>query len=243
MPGGFEDRRDEAAEFLHAHRLVEVAAQVFLESHGLQHVNAIAQRDFLIGVPEEAGIVEAGAQHAFVAVANQAVRISISVEHREKVRRQLSVGVFEREVLLVIAHDGDQNFGGQREKFGIEVAENYRGEFRKVDDGVEQRLVFAPARAWNGARRGIERFADALLAVGGADGDKTLREARDVVDGTVDRRPTPLDRMRWPSLVCCRRMPANSTGTTCSSSSETIQRTGRTKRSADLPRQYMLLAQ
>ena len=53
----------------------------------------------------------------------------------------------------------------------------------------------------------------------------------------------PGDRMRWPSLAWPARMPANSSGTTSPSSSETSQRTGRTKRSADLPRQYILLAQ
>ena len=30
-----------------------------------------------------------------------------------KCGEQLAVGVFEREVLLVVAHDGDQDFGGQ----------------------------------------------------------------------------------------------------------------------------------
>ncbi len=156
-------------EFLYPHGLVEVAAQILLEGHCLQHFDAIAQRDLLIGVPEEAGIVEAGAQDAFVAVANEAVGIAVGVEHGEKVRQQLPVGVLDREILLVIAHHGDEHFGGQREEFGIEAAENHRRTLREIDDRVEQRLVFAPARAGNGSRGGIERFADALLAVGGTD--------------------------------------------------------------------------
>ena len=105
--GGLEDRGDQAAEFLHAHRLVEVAAQVFLEGHGLEHLDAIAERDFLVGVPEETGIVEAGAEDTLVAVADEAVGIAVGVQDGEEVRRELAVGVFEREVLLVVAHDGD----------------------------------------------------------------------------------------------------------------------------------------
>ena len=62
--------RDQAAQFLHAKGLVEVAAQVFLEGDGLQHLHALAQRNFLVGLPEEARVVEAGAQHALVAVPN-----------------------------------------------------------------------------------------------------------------------------------------------------------------------------
>ena len=135
--------------FCTRHRLVEVAAKVFLEGDRLQHLDAVAQRDLLIGVPEEARVVEAGAQHALVAVADQAVGIAVGVQHGEEVRQQLAVGVFEREVLLVIAHHRDQHFVGQREKFGIEAAQNDGREFGQVDDGVEQRLVFAPARAGN----------------------------------------------------------------------------------------------
>ena len=71
---------------------------------------------------------------------NEAVGIAVGVQHREEVRRSLPFGVFQREVLLVIAHHRDQHFFGKREKFGIEAAENDRREFRQVHDRVEQGL-------------------------------------------------------------------------------------------------------
>jgi hypothetical protein len=40
------------------------------------------------------------------------------VEHGEKVRGQLAVGAFDGEVLLVVAHDGDQHFFGEIEILG-----------------------------------------------------------------------------------------------------------------------------
>ncbi len=119
-------------------------------------------------------------------MADEAVGIAVGVEDGEEVRRELAVGVFEREVLLVVAHDGDQDFGGQREILGIEAAENYRGTLGQVDNRVEQGLVFAPARAGNRAGGGVEGLADAVLALGGGGGDEVLRQRGGVVGGLVD---------------------------------------------------------
>ena len=234
---------DQAAQLLHAPGLVVVAAQVFLEGHRLQHLHALAQRDLLIGLPEEARVVEAGAQHALIAMTNEAVGIAVGVEHGEEMRQQLAVGIFQRKVFLVVAHHGDQNFIGKREKFGIEAAQNDRRKLRQVDDRVEQRLVFAPARAGDRSRRRVERLANALLALGRADDDGASGQR-----GGIIRRAARWSAVRTTecddlALVSPARMPANSSGTTSPSSSVTSQRSGRTKRSADLPRQYMLLAQ
>src|SRR5205085_9513292 len=46
-------------------------------------------------------IIEAGAQDAFVAVANKAVRIAGSIQHRKEMRGQLA-SVFDGKVLLVV---------------------------------------------------------------------------------------------------------------------------------------------
>ncbi len=182
--------RDFAAQPLHAQRFVEVAAQVFLEGDRLQHLDAVAQRNLLIGVPEEAGVVEAGAQHALVAVANQAIGIAAGVEHGEKMRQQLAVGIFQREIFLVIAHHRHQDFIGQRKVFRIEIAENDGRELRQVDDGVEQRLVFTPAGAGNGAGGNVEIFTDALLALGCAGDDRSLGQRGDVVRRHADGQRT-----------------------------------------------------
>ena len=161
-------RAELAAEVLGACGLVVVAAQLLLESDGLEHGHAILKRELLIGVPEEAGVVEAGAQHALIAVAHNGFALGIGnrVEHSKKVRRELSVGILNREVLLVVAHHGDQNFFGQREKFAIEVAEDDRRSFGEIDDGIEQSLIFSPARAGDLTHCGVEGFADLVLALG-----------------------------------------------------------------------------
>ena len=57
---------------------------------------------------------------------------------------------------------------GRVEKLGIEAAENDGRKFRQIDDGRNQRLVFAPARSGDGASRRVERFADHLLTLGRA---------------------------------------------------------------------------
>ena len=53
---------------LHAHRLVVVAAEIFLERNVAQQIDALAEGLLLVRLPEKARIVEAGAQNAFVAV-------------------------------------------------------------------------------------------------------------------------------------------------------------------------------
>ena len=139
--------RQPTAQPLHAQRLLVIAAQVFLEGHVLEPDRALAQGMLLIGLPEEARIVEAGTQHAFMSVANDALRIAIGVQHGEKMRQQLAARIFDGKIFLMIAHDRDQNFLGQFQKFGIEAAQNHRRPLGEVDDCIEQSLVFAPARA------------------------------------------------------------------------------------------------
>ena len=103
------------------------------------------------------------------------VRVGSRVEHRQEVGQQFPIRIFDGEIFLVVAHHRDQHFFGQIEKLGIEAAEDDGGKFRQIDDGRDQRLVFAPARAGDGASRRVERFANHLLALGGA---KNLRAAQ-----------------------------------------------------------------
>ena len=63
-------------------------------------------------------------KHSLVAVANDrhACGIDFSIQHGQKMRRQRVLLVFDREVLLVVAHHGDQNFFRQCQVFGLEVS-------------------------------------------------------------------------------------------------------------------------
>src|SRR5262249_60883841 len=51
-----------------------IAAEIPVKSDVHQHLAALDQRDLLIGVPEELRVVEAGAQHTLIAMANAPVR-------------------------------------------------------------------------------------------------------------------------------------------------------------------------
>ncbi len=104
--------------------LAEVAAKILLKGDRLELLKPPDERNLLIEVPEEAGIVEAGAQDSLVAMADdgQAFGIHFSIQHGQEMRRQRGLLVLDREVFLVVAHHGDQNFFRQRQVFGLEVA-------------------------------------------------------------------------------------------------------------------------
>ena len=95
---------------MHAQGLVVVAAQVLLKRHVLEQFHPLAQGNFLICLPEKSRIVEAGPQHAFVAVTNYALGVAIGIQHREKVGGQFAARILHRKILLVIAHDRNQHF-------------------------------------------------------------------------------------------------------------------------------------
>ena len=115
---------------------------------------------FLIGLPEKTGIVEAGAQHAFMPVTDDAGGIAVGVQHGQKVRREAAARVLDGKIFLMVAHDRDQNLFRQFEKLGVEGAENRRGPFGQVHYAVEQRFIFTPARARNGASGGVESLTN-----------------------------------------------------------------------------------
>src|ERR1700756_2802531 len=79
-------------------------------------------------------------------------------------RSQLPARVINRKIFLMITHDRDQHFFRQLQKLRIKIPQDYRGKFGEIDDGVEQGVVFAPARTWNCARGRVQRLADLLFS-------------------------------------------------------------------------------
>ena len=71
---------------------------------------------------------------------------------------------FDREVLLVVAHDGDEDLFGEFEVGGLEAAEEDVGPLGEVGDGVDEGLVLAPACAGDGAGDVVESLADFVAA-------------------------------------------------------------------------------
>ena len=173
-----------AAQFLHqrlhALGLFEIRAQLGLEGDVGEVRDAARERLFLIGLPEEAGVVEAGAQYAFVAAPHEAFGVGGDIHHRHEARRQLAVAVFHREVFLVVAHHRDQHFFRQRQELRVEAAGDGGGIFGDVDQRFEQRCVglhrdagqfaadfFAPLFG----RKDHVMVAQPLLVIGGGNGN------------------------------------------------------------------------
>jgi len=86
--------------------------------------------------------------------------VDLDVEDGEEVGQQLAVRAFDGEVLLVVSHDGDQHFFRQGQILGLEVAEDDAGPLGEVYDGLDERLVFTPARSGDGACHLVEGLAD-----------------------------------------------------------------------------------
>ena len=101
---------------------------------------------FLILIPEKSRIVEPRAQHPLVALPHQPVGIGIRIHHRDEVRRQLAVGIFHRQILLVMPHHGDQHFLRQVQITAIEAAKDRGRELGDVDQRVQQIGIRLAAR-------------------------------------------------------------------------------------------------
>src|SRR6266536_1264634 len=118
----------------------------------------------LVRLPEEARVVETGAQHALVTVPDQPLNIAIGIQYSKEVGKQFSIASLQCKIFLMVTHHSDQDLFRQFQILRIEVAENHRRPLREVYDRLKQGFVVAPARSANRARGGIKRFADFALA-------------------------------------------------------------------------------
>ena len=82
---------------------------------------------FLVLFPEEGGVVEARAQYALVAFADDAHILRAVVADADEVRHKLAVRAVDREVALVLRHREDEHLGGDVEEFLLKASvEGYR---------------------------------------------------------------------------------------------------------------------
>ncbi len=112
--------------------------------------------------------------------------VHLRVEHGQKVRGELAVRAFDGEVFLVVAHHRDQHLFRQGKVLGLEIAQHHGGPLGEMDDSLDERLIFTPARAGNGAGRGVESLADRMPALGHIGDDKCLAQRFGVVCSLVD---------------------------------------------------------
>ena len=117
-------------------------------------------------MPEETGIFQAGTQHAFPAVLDQAHVLGGDVEHGQEVRHQGAVGGFDAKALLMAFHAGEQHFAGHFQVGRIEVGQQGHGMFGQALHFVQQ-AVTPQHLAADGGSLGITTFHDDLAAVGG----------------------------------------------------------------------------
>ena len=64
----------------------------------------------LVSLPEEARIVETSPQYTLITMANQTVRIAISIQDSKEVRQQIAGCMLDSKIFLMVAHHRDQNF-------------------------------------------------------------------------------------------------------------------------------------
>ena len=84
------------------------------------------------------GVGKAGAQDALVPGPDEALGIFGEVDDRKEMRGQIAVAFLQREVFLVIAHDGDQDLVGEAEKCGVEGTLDYRRIFVQVGHELQE---------------------------------------------------------------------------------------------------------
>ena len=88
----------------------------------LQQLDAFPQRVFLIRLPEKTRVVEPRPQYTLMSMPDDALRITISIQHRQKIGGQLAIRIFHRKILLVVTHDRDQYFLRQFQEFRVETS-------------------------------------------------------------------------------------------------------------------------
>ena len=91
---GSRCRCDILYQSYHADGLFEIRTELGLKRDVLQIGHAIGQFLPLIDLPEKAGVVEARAEHAFVAQADQAIGIAADVHHGDETGGEFAGAVF-----------------------------------------------------------------------------------------------------------------------------------------------------
>ena len=126
-----------------------------------------------VGLPEETGVLEAGAQHPLPTLAHQCRLARLDIGGGQEVRQQLPVRATQAKALLVGLHAGQQDLGRKFQKFFVKSAEHGAGRLDQIGDLVEQGVK--PLHVASHFRRQPVAFGpDGLLAVGRVKDDLAL---------------------------------------------------------------------
>ena len=192
---GAELAGQKARQALDAQRLVGECAKTLFVHHAVERRGAVDQRALAVGVPEIAGVGQPRAQHALVAGAHALRLGAVEIGDGDEVRQQLAVGIQHMEVLLVVAHGGDQHRRRHFQKTRVERARDCYRPLHQRRHLVQQRLVQhrLPTESGGGV---LHALRHAGTAVGKAGDDVRGGQASFVLTRVVDG-----DRLRVMKAV------------------------------------------
>ena len=99
-------------------------------------------------MPEEAGVLETGAEHPLPAVLHELHVRRSEVENGHEVRQEVARGIFQAKALLVHLHAGHQNFAGHFQIDFVKITEKGNRMFDEVAHFIEQSLGIEHAAAY-----------------------------------------------------------------------------------------------
>ena len=137
---GTKHRRDRARNRNDPLHALVLRAELVVINDGLEPVDAIGQPDLAVLVEEEAGVGQARAQHAFVALDDRGGILRFDVAYDEEAMDQPAFGVGQREIFLVLLHRQDQALLRNLEECPIEGSRVDGGPFDQRRHFVEQRV-------------------------------------------------------------------------------------------------------
>ena len=195
--------RQPAAQRFQTAGLVGHAAQSGDEDDVFQFFQPGVQFLPQILMPEEAGILQTGAQHALPAVLDHGHVLRRQVEHRQEMRHELAVRPFDAETLLVALHAGQQHLGRHFQIGGVKIPQQRHGMLHQPLHFLQQAV--APEHlAAGGLRQLVAALHDDLPAGGRVNGDGALFGH----DGQIVRGPRDAERPRPVDAVAAGLAPA-----------------------------------
>ena len=95
---------------------IEDAAELLLKHQGLQALNALDQRCFLVGFTKKGGIGQARSNNLFIAGNHQRGVAAVDIGNKDKIGLDRTLGIDGREIFLVFFHRRHQRLGRHVEK-------------------------------------------------------------------------------------------------------------------------------
>ena len=198
---------EERRQAFNALVLVEHGAEFCLEGEPAQFGAEGFQRLGDVVFPEESGVGVAGTDDGFVARPHGG-NVHTPVGDGDEVGQEVALGVFHREIALVLAHDGHQHFTRQAEiLFFKRTAQGHR-RFVEVGDFIKQVAFgfFGHAPAHFGGE-GLGGFPDGFAALVHVQHDAVRGERAFVHVGAGD-----VEGLRLGAAHVARGAPAHHTG-------------------------------